>query len=99
MIALRVFKRIHGGFQHRLARAHQRVVDLDDWTTGKDHGALNDVLQFTHVSRPVVVQQTIDRFLRQIANAASSVVNPVPRTHIRSLGALLLLVFKNIIPD
>jgi hypothetical protein len=56
-------------------------------------------LQFTHVSRPVVVQQTIDRFLRQIANAASSVVNPVPRTHIRSLGALLLLVFKNIIPD
>src|SRR4030095_560105 len=57
--ALRVLKRIHRQFLRRFTGAHHRFIDLDNGPTGEHRGALDDVLQFTHVARPVVTSETI----------------------------------------
>src|SRR5215831_4197402 len=67
VIALRILERIYCGFLHRLTGAHHRFIDLNNGNGGEHRGALDDVLQFTHVSRPVVTQQAIHRLLRYAA--------------------------------
>ena len=49
--------------------AARNVLQRDDLFVFKDHGALNDVAQLAHVSRPVVVTESTGDFRRDAGDA------------------------------
>ena len=62
VMTLDVFKRINRLLDSTMRLKH-RIIDIRDRTAGENHRPLDDVLQFPHVSRPVVVREALHRLL------------------------------------
>src|SRR5688572_2649468 len=62
VMALDIFKRINRLLECTMRLKHG-IIDIRDRTAGENHSPLDDVLQFPHVSRPVVVREALHRLL------------------------------------